>query len=197
MVLSLNEDFKNFFPDSSLNFLFFATNIKVINGENKAVAVRSLEFSRESDLCSFCFRASSYVFLWRTKVQCMPEGSSATYRYLSFYSEFNRFREAMVFSQKDDNKLFYILPGALFPPLRTYTQWLRHWGPVTTDTDITGGARLIRTHSGVANEPGWSSACGKLPEAERNSRPPPYADSASQWFCYHGNRSVTGNASVA
>ena len=63
MVLSLNEDFKNFFPDSSLNFLFFATNIKVINGENKAVAVRSLEFSRESDLCSFCFRASSYVFL--------------------------------------------------------------------------------------------------------------------------------------
>lgn len=187
-------------------FLCSTMKIKLISGKNEADFVKCPGFSRESDICGFYYRASSYVSLCRIKEQYIPEGFLATYRYLPFYSESNKFHGEITYSKKDGNNLFYILSGAVSTALHVYTRTT--WGteetggilsclfPVTTDIDIAGGARLIRIHSGVANEPGWSSASGKLPKAEQNSRPPPYADSASRWFCYHGNRTVRGKASV-
>lgn len=55
-------------------------------------------------------------------MEYISDGSLATYGYLSFYSQSNRFHRGMIFPQKDDDKLLYTLPGALFPALCMYTK---------------------------------------------------------------------------
>lgn len=95
---------------------FSAVNIK-IKIDRWSSGCKKFRFPGESDLCDFYFRASSHVFLWRTKVHCTV-GSLATYWHSPFYSGSIMFHWEMIFSQRDFNSLFFsIFPEVLFPPL--------------------------------------------------------------------------------
>lgn len=127
---------------------------------------------------SFLFQSLLLCFPLKDEGTVYTERSFATCRHLLFYSGSSRFSGGIIFSQGDNNFLPHPSrsSGSTVPPTHSDrgTEEMLPMGrilscshPVTTDTDTKGGARLIRTHSGVANsqaDPQTVESSGKLKE---------------------------------